>query len=551
MRTVSRFIHGRLGVARLVPGRLEVFGPLLIVGLLLMPGCQAPQPTGRPEVDQKLVVPDPSELRERLDDFVQFFQATIESTAADIERKSPAKEHRKAAALWRVRMIEECRAIVDQDDSREVFVDLWTLCQRMHDYFTAGDGRAIFGPSQSLAVAASEKINESIEGLVQQFVAKNSLAKLRETVASYSRAHPIRGEFVVAPAERLSDNPEIEKGIGELVALPFAPLKALGAIGRTPESVRDVSKSVYRFSEVLEDLPASARWQLQLLGMNLDESATVSTTVGSFRKLCDSSAQVADNSSRFVQTIDDMPAKVRKETEVLLKTVDESHPHVQTTLNEAQKTATAVQEASQDIRQTVAGVERTVGDVRESAAALEQAANAVTVTAKEILKFVPSTMKDETGQIIGKQAGRPPAASVANLAAYPETMEFAPAPPATTPGEPAVSVAAASNVRLPAKDTAFSFQAVTESATSLGATTEKLRGLLGDLRSFLDEGSLSSATGSLDGQVRGTVDFSAARLQAVVDHAAKRGLQLLLLAFFLLVVYQLGVARFTRPRASR
>jgi hypothetical protein len=527
MRIDRRVVTGGPVVAGLACCRLDVFRFVFVVCLSFMLGCQTPQATTRPEAAQDVVVQDQGQLKERLDDFVQFFQSTIEAAAGDIERKSPAKESRQAAALWRVRMVSECKATVAQNDPREVLLDLWTLCVRMNDYLTKGEGKAVFGPSQSLAVAASDKIDEALDRLVQQYVSQESLPKVRDRITGYSSTHPIRGEFVVAPSERLSDNPEVEKALGDLINLPLAPLRALGAIGNTPESVRDVSKSVYRFSDVLEDLPASARWQLQLLGMNLDESATVSTTVGSFKKLSDSSVQVADNSSRFVQVIDDMPAKVRKEADVLLKTVDESQPQVQATLKEAQKTATTVQTASQDIRETVGGVDRTVVNVRESAVALEQAANAVTLTAKEVLKFIPSSMKDETGQIIDNQSGGQESQPASNSGASTQKADA------------------------PATDTSFSFQAVTESADSLGATTEKLRGLLGELRTFVDGGSLSAGSSAVTGQMRGAVDFSAVRLREVVDHAAKRSAQLLLLAFVLVVVYQVGIARFTRPRKSQ
>jgi hypothetical protein len=551
MHTVYRVAPIVPAVARVACGRSVACGLVLVAGLSLLTGCQSAQPAARPKMAQDLVVSAQDELSERLDDFVVFFQSNIEAAAADIERKSPAKEHRMAAALWRVRMIEECRATANQDDPREVLVDLWTLCDRMHDFLTKGEGKTVFGPSQSMAVAASDKLNQAIDNLVRQYVPKDSLPKMKERVATYSAEHPIRGEFAAAPAERLSDSPEIGKRLGELVTLPLAPLKALEAVGRTPESVHDVSKSVYHFSEVLHDLPASARWQLQLLGMNLDESATFSSTVGSFKRLSDSSSQVADNSTRFVQVIDDMPGKVRKEAETLLKTVDQSQPQVQTTLKEAQKTATTVQGASQDLRETVAGVDRTVLDVRESAVALKHAADAVTVTAKEILKFVPSTMKDTTGQIVGSEPGARDARAALSSAAPPRKVDASDAVAATAAGEPVVRPAPDSNAPAPVGDDSFSFQAVTESANSLGSTTEKLQHLLVELRSFVESGSLSTETGAIDGHMRGAVDFSAARLRGVVDHAAKRSAQLLLLGFVLVIIYRVGVTRILRPRTSQ
>ena len=90
----------------------------------------------------------------------------------------------------------------------------------------------------------------------------------------------------------------------------------------------------------------------------------------------------------------------------------------------------------------------------------------------------------------------------------------------------------------PTKDTRFSFQAITESANALGETTGTLQSLLGDVRELLDSQSISQET-----------DAVALAAGGIVDRAAKRIAQLLLLLFVLLLVY--GVIRGKLLRSRR
>ena len=91
----------------------------------------------------------------QIDEFVDYFQATVEQAAMDLERKSSTREHRRETALWRVKSVSQCREAADQNDPWEALVDVWTLCRRMLDYFETGTGKTKFGENQGLAVAAA------------------------------------------------------------------------------------------------------------------------------------------------------------------------------------------------------------------------------------------------------------------------------------------------------------------------------------------------------------------------------------------------------------
>lgn len=475
---------------------------------MLAPGCTITSPTDRQLASQELAVTDESgELVEQLRDFVDFFQSTIEHAAVELERKAATPEERRAAILFRVRLIGQCRAAMDQPDPKEAFLDLWTLSQRTLDYFAKGTGRTAFGDRQSVALEAARTIHAAVETMARRCIAEDSFEHVRQTIQTYASEHPMQDDFSGQPARDLSDEPQGE-ALGELVGLPLAPLTALAGVGRTPDSIRSVSRSVDRFADVAEDLPANARWQLQLLAMNLGEAPVVTDTVGSLQQFSESSAVLAENSTEFVRLADEMPARLRNETELLLDRLDASQPELGTTLGEAARTVESVSEASDHVRASAAEITLTVDRVREASESLEKAAVAITRTAGEVLKFIPASIKDETGQIIGQS----PDASLVSTA---------------EPGE----------------ETSFSFQAVGHSAESLGQTADKLRELLADLREVIDEGVLSREAAALDVQWRHTTDATGLKLQAVIDHAAKRAAQLLVLLFALLMAYRLLLRR--------
>jgi hypothetical protein len=234
---------------------------------------------------------------------------------------------------------------------------------------------------------------------------------------------------------------------------------------------------------------------------------------------------------------------VRAEAEGLLERVDKSQPELQTTLGQAQKTAEAIGKTSRDVRDTSSQVSQTVASVKEASAALEKAADAVTITAKEVLKFIPASMKDETGQIVGKKA--------AEAEKDDGSKSEVSSKPAGSQAAERDDLAEDAGGGKGKKDTSFSFQAVTESAVALGNTMEKAHRLLADVQVFVDSDSIPKQASVLDAQFGKRVDLTRMEAQNLVDHAAKRGAQLLVLLFVLLVVYRVVSTRIRpAPAAS-
>ncbi len=478
---------------------------VLCMGVLV--GCAAPQPTGDMTATDMVSARAQDELREALRQFGDYFHATVDQASMEIERRAASKEVRRSALLWATRIDAQYRSTAAEPDHRAALLDIWALCRRMLNHLESGAGGTAFGESHHIAVTAARRIYEEIERIARLHIPPDLFGKAQGSINVYAQEHPYQSELFDHPAQDFSDDAAGKGLLAKIAGIPLSPISALAGIGKTPESITDVAKSVNRFTDVFEDFPASARRQIRFLAMDLEESPTVSNTSANLK-------QLADSSARFTQVLDDMPQKTREQAELLLERVDQSQSETRSTLVEARQTVEQIQAATKDLKELNAEAGNTIAEVQEASKALERAAEAITLTAQQIMKFVPASVKDQDGQVVDR---RPPPAATAR---FPEES------PESTDETAAPS---------PEKSPPFSFQAVTESAIALGETTVKLQDLLGDLHAFADDGSLAQQSTALTAAIEGSV-----------DHAAKRSAQLLLLLFLLLPAYA-----FIRPRLQR
>lgn len=472
-------------------------------------GCNGPQRQG---VVQSVPESARDDLRMEMQQFLNFGEASVDQAATEIGRKSVSRDHQRAAVLWRTTVVARVESVAGNEDAREGLLDVWAFSQRMVNYFESGDGRSIFGEHQPVALASAKQILAAAEQLAAKFVPEDLYPKAKAQVIAFALKKPLTGDnFSQQSNKRLSDDAASESIVKKIVGIPLAPLTALQGVGQAPGSVRRVGHAMDRFTETVKSLPGDARWELQLLAMNLEESPSIVETVASMKRISLAAAQ-------GTQALDDLPRKLREESELLLARADESQLEIRTTLGETQRTIEKFRDMTSD-------VDRTISSVQGASAALENAANAVTITAKEVLKFIPASKKDETGQIIG---GTPRKTETSGPVDQPASPESA--------GLESDQDTTAQDAK-PAKDTSFSFQAITESAEALGDTVGGLQQLLVDLRGMLDSDVVPEKVSALDIQLGRSLDATGLRIEGVVDHVALRAAQLMVLLFGFLIVY--------------
>ena len=457
--------------------------------ILATSACQAPPQKKNPKTTvDSVAVEEYEKLAYDLQSFGDFFQATLDRAATDIERQASTKQQRRAAATWRLRMVALFRSTAYEVDLTRGLLDVWSLCRRMLDYFQTTEGRTLFGREGGpIALAAAKDIVTGVEELARKHIPPELFETTQEQVEEFSREHPLSSDFSESPDVDFSDRTVPSGEWQRILSLPFRSISSV-TVGGAPEAIREFSRSVDRFTDVVEDIPASARWQAQHLAMNLEELPSMVSATASVKK-------IADSTEEITKIAEEMPQRWREQAEVLLATVEDAQPQLQTTLGQAQRSADSIQSAAREAKDMLSGVDTASKE-------LTRAADAVTLTMQEIRALVAGSRKDqksETGS--GTEQVDP---------------SIHPSPAQTE------------------KDKSFSFQAVTESAAELGDTTEKLRQLLTDVRGFVESETTDQQT-----NLGKALNAAAAEFQGIIDHAAKRAVQLLGLFFTLLVVYRL------------
>jgi hypothetical protein len=466
--------------------------------LVLLAGCTQPhifqpRPTSAPVAEQSNLSKE--ELHSALDDFKDVFEATIKQAAGKIEVAATDASTRKNTLLWQVRMISACYMVYRQDEDLKMFLDLWTLCIRMNQYFQDGDGSDLFGAQQDLAVSAAQRLQDEIERIGRTFLSEEQLVKAKKDAEAFATANPIRTGFTGAVARTTTTATTGEpNALTALVTLPLAPFRAMGGVDRGADAIRGFTQVADRFTDDFETLPENVRWQLLLLLIELEDNKAISSALSSFERF-------SSSSTRLSETADKLPEELHRHASSLIEEIDSKQGNIQTTLVQAEKTAAAIDRTGQ----SVADAGRAWAD-----------------TARSIGEAIESIRHG------GDAAAKAPAAGPT---AAPQPVAASPRPAPSDPPDPASSSAAAY------------LDDYRRTAETLTVTATELRLFAEEARKFVDSPQLAERIQDMDGRMIGAVHFTAAQAHGLTDHIAWRCVQLILLIFVLALVYRVLARR--------
>lgn len=470
-------------------------GVLLAAVLLGLPGCVQPH-LAKPQLSQAASTQVSKEdLRNALDQYDEFFEATIKQATTQIDEGMPDPNTRKAALLWKVRMIPANDAALKEADAIKAFLECWTLAVRMTQYFEKGDGRGLFGERQRIATEAARKIEADIEHVGTTFLPADRLDKAREDVQTFAAAHPMRDMFseTVVRAPVAKDNEP--NPFASILNVPLAPFRVAEGIDQGAGAIRGFSNVADRFTDIVQELPESIRWQLQLLLLDLGQNDVVLSLLASM-------AEFSSSTSRLANTAEKMPEELRQQASKLLADIDAKQAGIQATLDRADKTAATVERALSRVDVVAASIDRTGLSVAEAGRAWE-------ATARQI------------GQTVDDIRNEGDAGTSA-----PATTPTAGAAPATT-----------------APAGAFDINDYRTTADAMTVTATELRALAVEVRGILDSQRLSDQIHDVDGRVLGAVGQTAKQARDLSDHIAWRAVQLIVLVFVLLIAYRFLASR--------
>lgn len=471
---------------------------LIVVLLAIHTGCASPKRaakrTALPEVSTLASGRVENELQEDLSQFVEYAESEIGAVAEQIEAGTQDVEVKKAALLWKVEFTQATAKRSLQKKSMAHLMDAWAFTIRQANYLQSGEGKNLFGDQQPLAVQAAARIQKAVEAIARKYAADDELPKIVRHLEAYARANPIRGVFAFEVPESFSSGEEVQSMLSKILNVPWAFTKS-SRDALDPTS--SLARSVDRFTELLDDYPAMVRWQTQLLWLDLEGSTSFQTTMKGIDSL-------SRNFDRLVETAESLPQQVREELRLALDDIDARQPELRKTLEQARETVDAANAAMARAETVTATVERTVEGVTRAGEVLQTTAAAVTDTIKQLQQLRGPRGADES----------------------------------------AASGAGGTN----SKQKKFDITEYTQTAEALNRSTVELRGLLSEVRSFLSSETLEKDLSRVVPLTKAALAETITETRGIVDHAAWRAVQLCGLVFLLAIIYRFLAGRYVvRP----
>ena len=314
----------------------------MVIAVLLY-GCDQQQ--GRMSSGDGIVISEQlskEQLRSALDNYEEFFVATIKNVSDELDELMPNTRNYKKTLHLRDRTIGACRTMLEQDDPQVAFVDSWVLAVRLAEYFKSGQGSDLFGKYQSLVTDATGQIQEHIERIGKEFLDTKTFIMTRDKVYEFSRSRPISKKY----AESIVFATEGQRGqpspFIDIVSLPLAPIKIVGGVTQGVSGVNKLSGSADHFSDVVEGLPESARWQLLLLLYEMEKTDSVKSALASMNEFSNSSSRLADSAEK-------LPEQLRQEISTLIEDIDTKQTNLQNTIAQLHALVAEVDDLTRNI----------------------------------------------------------------------------------------------------------------------------------------------------------------------------------------------------------
>ncbi|MHC4279826.1 MAG: hypothetical protein ACYSUJ_06705 [Planctomycetota bacterium] len=272
--------------------------------------------------------------------------------------------------------------MLEHEDPIIAFIETWGLCLRTTQFFESGAGRNFFSEHQDIIIRAAKDNEAEMERIGQLFMNENLLSETRSNIRTFAGANPIKGTYTNAVVYATAVKQDQPNPFVETISLPLAPFRAMEGVDRGALAINRFTDTAQNFTDVVERLPETTKWQMQLLFYDLEETDTIKSIVDSTNKISDSSVKLA-------QATEDLPQRIREEATILIEEIDEKQQNIQTTLQQAESTAVAVDSALQNSVKAANAFDNTVDSITMTTNSWQDAAKATTEAVKEIQLLIP------------------------------------------------------------------------------------------------------------------------------------------------------------------
>ena len=246
------------------------------------------------------------DLRSEIGGFATRFGAIVGSAAEDISNATDQRSMRRRTLLWRMRMIPAAQAAAFSDPAQEGYLRALGLAIAQRLYLTEGDGHALFGAQQSIAVDAANLLEQDALQIGAQFLSPEGQQQVKAEVEALVRKNPIVGrDFSLQRVQSVSLEVASCPSLMSVLTLPLAPFKALEGVDSGARAIRDFNATANVFSRIVAQMPAQIRAESELLLYDVEDRETVIQSVAAIERM-------AASAQRASESIERLPADLQK-----------------------------------------------------------------------------------------------------------------------------------------------------------------------------------------------------------------------------------------------
>jgi gas vesicle protein len=327
---------------------------------------------GRRKMPQKGQITQ-AELRDELTRFERVFVASLKQAGSDMSVAAQTSRIERRGFRMRVRIIEALHATMASDDPIVAFVDTWSLVTRLRIYLEVGEGSRLYGEQQPIAVNFIRNAESEMIRIAQLFLNQDELEQVQQDLEEFAEEEPITGLYanlIAYPTQDEEDETEEYGAVMRTLRIPMAPIRAMEGVDNTATSIHKVRDSIERFTDVAEQMPESARWQMSILIDDFEESEMTQSFLTSLNDFSQSSTQL-------VETLDSMSSQLRAELLTVLEESDESQKQLQTTMQTATEAAVQLEKTFGELQNTSQSINETATQATEAAVAWQGASDSI------------------------------------------------------------------------------------------------------------------------------------------------------------------------------
>jgi len=275
----------------------------VLLSPLLLPACTSwwPMPgrNSSPYSEQ--------ELSADMAQYAGYFSSVVSAAADEIAYQAHSRAVRRSTLVWKLRTIPWAQEVAFSDIPQKAYVKSLGLAKAIHDYLSVGDGRAIFGEHQPIAVKAAKDIEQAALAIGPRFLDSQQVARLESQLEELARKYPIRGRDFSTQRNAQIAITELDSGstgLGWVLGIPMSPFRALEGVGSTGVALLEINRTALEVAAIIDELPRQNRWQLELLLYDIEERDTMIAGLAAFE-------QMAASADRASLAIDRLPDALR------------------------------------------------------------------------------------------------------------------------------------------------------------------------------------------------------------------------------------------------